>query len=240
MSILRGLIAAGVTPDDELMFVRLTYSPLMRFRAIAIRALRQNGEKYWQQISTMAESDKSVDVRTQAIRALVNINAVEAYKVLIELKETESDENLKNTISSLIQRHEQSIRNLPVDEEQLLQTAMSGLLSTDCKTRRKSVKTLNKLKHISTAQSLRDALSDADGIVRATAAETLGNIKDNLSVLPLTEMLESDSHTHARAAAAKALGLIGDKRAIEAIVKGLKDKSGHVRKWCWTSISKLR
>ena len=240
MSILKGLIAAGVTPDDELMFVRLTYNPLVRFRAIAIRALRQNGEKYWQRISVMAESDQNVVVRTQAVRALVNINAVEAYKVLNDLKENESDENLKNTISSLIQRHEQSIKNLPVDEEQLLQTAMSGLLSTDCKTRRKSVKTLNKLKHISTTQSLRDALSDEDGIVRATAAETLGNIKDNLSVFPLTEMLESDSYTHARAAAAKALGLIGDNRAIEAIFKGLKDKSGHVRKWCWSSISKLR
>lgn len=240
MSILKGLIAAGISLEDELMFVRLTYSPLVRFRAIAIRALRQNGEKYWQRIVTMAESDQNVDVRTQAVRALVNINAAEAHKMLIELKETESDENLKNTISSLIQRHEQSIRKLLVDEEQLLQTAMSELQSTDCKTRRKSVKVLDKLKHVSSAQSLRAALSDEDGIVRATAAETLGSIKDNLSVLTLTEMLENDSYDHARAAAAKALGLIGDKRSIEAIVKGLRDKSGHVRKWCWTSISKLR
>lgn len=221
MSILKGLIAAGISPEDELMFVRLTYNPLVRFRAIAIRALRQNGEKYWQRIATMAESDQNVDVRTQAVRALVNINAAEAYKVLIELKETESDENLKNTISSLIQRHEQSIRKLLVDEEQLLQTTMSELQSTDCKTMRKSVKVLNKLKHVSSAQSLRAALSDEDGIVRATAAETLGSIKDNLSVLTLTEMLENDSYDHARAAAAKALGLIGDKRSIEAIVKGL-------------------
>ena len=240
MGILRGLIAAGMTPDDELMFVQLTYSPLVRFRAISIRALRQNGEKYWQRISTMAESDQNVDVRTQAVRALVNINTAEAQEVLIELKETESDENLKNTISSLIQRHEQSIKNLLVDEEQLLQTAMSELQSTDCKTRRKSVKVLNKLKHVSAASSLRAALSDEDGIVRATAAETLGSIKDNLSVLTLTEMLENDSYDHAQAAAAKALGLIGDKRAVEAIIKGLKDKSGYVRKWCWTSISKLR
>lgn len=240
MSILQGLIAAGISPEDELMFVRLTYSPLVRFRAIAIRALRQNGEKYWQRIATMAESDQNVDVRTQAVRALVNINAAEAHKVLIELKETESDENLKNTISSLIQRHEQSIRKLLVDEKQQLQTAMLELQSTDCKTRRKSVKVLNKLKHVSSAQPLRAARSDEDGIVRATAAETLGSIKDNLSVLTLTEMLENDSYAHARAAAAKALGLIGDKKAIEAIVKGLRDKSGHVRKWCWTSISKLR
>ncbi|RKU15013.1 hypothetical protein C6501_07285 [Candidatus Poribacteria bacterium] len=240
MSILQGLIAAGITPDDELMFVRLTYNPLVRFRAIAIRALRQNGEKYWQRISAMAESDRNVDVRTQAVRALVNIDATKAYKVLIKLKENEPDENLKNTITSLMHRHEQSIRSLPIDEEQLLQSSLSGLQSSDKKIRIKGAKALGRLKHVSAIQPLCETLRDEDGIVRTVAAEALGSIGNNLSVLPLIEVLESDSHTHARAAAAKALGLIGDKRAIEAIGKGLKDKSGHVRKWCWTSISKLR
>ena len=63
MSILRGLIASGITPTDELMFMRLTYNPLVRFRAISIRALRQNGEKYWHRLSAMAESDPSIDIR---------------------------------------------------------------------------------------------------------------------------------------------------------------------------------
>ena len=240
MSILKGLIAAGIVPDDELMFVRLTFSPLVRFRALSIRALRQNGEKYWQRISTMAESDQNVDVRTQAVRALVNINAAEAHKVLIELKETESDENLKNTISSLIQRQEQSIRNLPIDEKQLLQSSLSELQSSDKAVRRKAAKVLGQLKHVSTIQPLCETLKDEDTIVRTVAAEALGLIGGNLAVLPLIEVLENDSYAHARAASAKALGLIGDKRAIEAIVQGLKDKSGHVRKWCWNSVSKLR
>ncbi len=240
MSILKGLIAAGISPNDELMFVRLTYSPLVRFRVIAIRALRQNGEKYWQRISTMAESDKSVDVRTQAVRALLNIDPTKAYNVLIKLKENELDQNLKNTITASIHRHEQSIRNLPIDEKQLLQSSLSGLQSSDKEIRRKGAKTLGRLKHVSAIQPLCETLKDEDRIVRTVAAEALGAIGNNLSVLPLIEVLESDSHAHARAAAAKALGLIGDKRAIEAIVKGLKDKSGHVRKWCWTSISKLR
>ena len=240
MSILQGLIAAGISPNDELMFVRLTYSPLVRFRAIAIRALRQNGKKYWQRISTMAELDKSVDVRTQAVRTLVNIDPTKAYNVLIKLKENEPDQNLKNTITASIHRHEQSIRNLPIDEKQLLQSSLSELQSSDKEIRRKGAKTLGRLKHVSAIQPLCETLKDEDGIVRTVAAEALGSIGNNLSVLPLIEVLESDSHAHARAAAAKALGLIGDKRAIEAIVKGLKDKSGHVRKWCWTSISKLR
>lgn len=240
MSILNGIIAAGITPTDELMFVRLTYNPLVRFRAISIRALRQNGEKYWHRLCAMAESDPSVDVRTQAVRTLVNIDAAAAHKILIKLRESEPEESLRNTIFSLIQRYEESIRNLPVDEKQLLQSLTSDLQSSDHKIRRKAAKDLRKLKHISVVQPLCSALKNEDKIVRATAAESLGRINNNLSVLPLIEVLENDPYSHARAAAAKALGLIGDKRALEAISNGLTDKNGNVRKWCWNSISKLR
>lgn len=240
MSILSGLIAAGITPTDELMFVRLTYNPLVRFRAISIRALRQNGEKYWHRLAAMAESDPSVDVRTQAVRALVNIDVAAAHKVLIKLQENESEENLRNTISLLIQRYEESIRNLPEDQTQLLQSLISDLQSVDHQIRRKAARDMRKLKHASAVQPLCSVLKDEDKLVRTTAAESLGKINNNLSVLPLIEVLENDSYAHARAAAAKALGIIGDKRALEAISNGLRDKSGNVRKWCWNSISKLR
>jgi HEAT repeat protein len=140
----------------------------------------------------------------------------------------------------LIQRQEQSIRNLPIDEKQLLQSSLSELQSSDKAARRKAAKVLGQLKHVSTIQPLCETLKDEDTIVRTVAAEALGLIGGNLAVLPLIEVLENDSHAHARAASAKALGLIGDKRAVEAIVQGLKDKSGHVRKWCWNSVSKLR
>ena len=240
MSILRGLIAAGITPDDELMFVRLTYSTLVRFRAISIRALRQNGEKYWQRLSAMAESDQIAEVRIQAIRALVNIDAAAAHKVLIKLRENDPEQRVKNAIFPLIQRYEESIRELPVDERQLLQSTISELKSLDYKIRRKAVTVLRKFKHVSTIQPLCDALKDEDGIVRAGAAESLGSIGDNSSVFPLIEVLENDSYPHARAAAAKALGRIGDKRAVEAIANGRQDKSGLVRKWCWRVFPKLR
>ena len=240
MSILNGLIAAGITPTDELMFMRLTYNPLVRFRAISIRALRQNGEKYWHRLSDMAASDRNVGVRTQAVRALVNIDVAAAHKILIKLRESESEESLRNTISSLIQRYEESARNLPVDEKQLLQSLTTDIQSSDCKIRRKAAKDLGKLKHTSAVQILCSALKDEDKLVRTTAAESLGKINNNLSVPLLIEVLENDPYSHARAAAAKALGKIGDKRALEAISDGLTDKNSNVRKWCWDSISKLR
>ena len=240
MSILRGLITAGITPTDELMFMRLTYSPLVRFRAISIRALHQNGEKYWHRLSDMAESDPDVDVRTQAVRALANIDITAAHKILIKLRENESEESLRNTISLLIQRYEESIRNLPEDQTQLLQSLISDLQSVDHQIRRKAARDLRKLKHASAVQPLCSALKDEDKLVRTTAAESLGKINDNSSVLPLIEVVENDPYSHARAAAAKALGQIGDKRAVEAIANGRQDKSAVVRKWCWRVFPKLR
>ena len=153
VSILKGLIEGDLTPDDELMFVRLTYSHLARFRVMSVRALCQFETKYWQRLLDMAKSDSNADVRIQAIRALVKIDSTTAHKVLIKLLEDNPEERTKKTICSLIQKHEESIRELSVDEEQLLQSAMSDLQSPDQKIRRKTARILGKLKHVSASCS---------------------------------------------------------------------------------------
>ena len=243
MSILKGLIDGGVTPEDELMFVQLTYSHLTRFREMSVRALCQFEKKYWQRLLDMAKSDPKVEVKDRAIRALFKIDSTTAYKVLIKLLEDNPEEKVKKTISSLIQKHEESIRELLVDEKQLQQSAMSDLKSPDEKIRRKAARILGKLKHVSAVQPLCDTLKDEDGIVRATAAESLGSIGDNASLFSLIEVLENDSHRDARAAAAKALGRCGqagDKRTLDVLLNGLNDSNGIVRKWCSDSLKRLR
>ena len=109
VSILKGLIDGGITLDDELMFVDLSSSHLAEFRVISVRALRELGGKYWQRLSDMAESDPDAEVSIRAIRALVRIDATTAQKVLIKLLENNPEERVKNTISSLIQRYNESI-----------------------------------------------------------------------------------------------------------------------------------
>lgn len=243
MSILKGLIAGGVAPEDGLMFVRLTYSHLARFRVMSVRALCQLGKKYWQRLLNMAKSDPNADVKIQAIRALVKIDSATAHKVLVKLLEDNPEEKVKKTISSLIQKHEESIRKLLVDEKQLLQSAILDLQSPDQRVRRKAPKTLGQLKHVSAVQPLCDTLKDEDGIVRAAAAEALGSIGDNASLFSLIEVLENDSYHHARAAAAKALGRcgqVGDKRVLDALLNGHDDRSGEVRKWCFQSLKRFR
>ena len=110
LSILQGFIAAGVTPSDEQMFVQLSTSHHARVRAISVRALCQLGESSWQKLCDMAESDPDVDVRSQAVKALVKIHPANAHEVLIKLREHDSDDGIKDTISSLIRRY--SVRAL--------------------------------------------------------------------------------------------------------------------------------
>jgi HEAT repeat protein len=241
MSILRGLVAAGVTPDDELMFSRLTYTHIARFRVMSVRALRQIGAKYWQRLSGMAESDPNADVRIEAVRALVDIDATTAHKVLIKLLESDPEERVRTTVYSLLQRlYYESIRELPAAERHLiLQHTISELQSSDHKTRRKAAGFLGKIKDVSAVQVLCDALKDEDRIARTKAAEALGLIGDNSSVFTLIEVLENDSYQHARAAAAEALGRIGDKRAVDALVKELNDESVLVRKWCTIALDRI-
>ena len=172
----------------------------------------------------MAKSDSNSDVRIQAIRALVNIDSTTAHKVLIKLLEDNSEERIKNTISSLIQKHEEFIRELLVDEKQLLQSAMSDLQSPDQKIRRKAARILGKLKHVSALQPLCDTLKDEDGIVRTAAVKALGSIGDNASLFSLIKVLEND----------------GDKRTLDVLLNGLNDSNGIVRKWCSQSLKRLR
>ncbi len=235
MSILKGLIAGGVTPDDELMFVRLTYSGFIGFRIMSVRALRQVGEKYWQRLSDMAESDPNAEVKIEAINALVKIDSTTAHKVLIKLRDNNPEEKVKNTISSWIQKYREA-------EEQPLQSTISELQSSNHRIRRKAAKSLGKLKHDSAVRLLCDALKDEDGIVRTVAAEALGSIGNKSASFPLIEALENDSYHDARAAAAKALGRcgkIGDKRIFEALLKGHNDRSPRVRKWCFFSLKRI-
>ena len=242
MSILQGLIKGGVTLEDEPMFVELTDSHLARFRQMSVDALRQFEKKYWQRLFDMAKSDSSAHVRIRAIRALFKIDSSAVHKVSIKLLEDNPEERIKNTISSLIQKHEEFIRELLVDEKQLLQSAMSDLQSPDQRVRRKASRTLGQLKHVSAVQTLCDTLKDEDGIVRATAAEALESIGDNAPLFSLIEVLENDSCHHARAAAAKALGRcgqVGYKRVLDALLNGQNDRSGQVRKWCSQSLKRL-
>ncbi len=238
MSILRGFIAAGMSSDDESMLLRLSQSHLVRFRLMSVKALSQLDESSWQRLADMAKSDSDEEVRIQAMRALVKLNITDAEKVLFKLYEDESDEQVKDSISSLIKRCQESNLDPAESNEPPSPSTISELKSSDHRVRRKAAKSLGKSKHDSAVAPLCEALRDENGIVRVTAAEALGTISNKESPFPLIEVLENDTYHHARAAAAKALGQFDDKRIVNVLRNGLNDSSGEVKKWCLRSINK--
>ena len=245
VNILEGLVVSGVTSDDEPMFERLSNNDLAQFRIISVRAFRRRGKKYWQRLSDMVESDPDAIVIIEAAEALVDIDATAAQNVLINLIEKNPEDSVKTKIGSMIQSYEEYRRDLSATEKQTLQTTISELKSPTSEIRKKAAKHLKKIKHVSTVQSLHHALKDEDGEVRKVVAEELGKIGDNRSVLRLIEILENDSYSHARAAAAKAIGqcaTIGDERAIDVLLKGCNDNYRYpaVRNSCSRSAKQLK
>ena len=80
-------------------------------------------------------------------------------------------------------------------------------------------------------QSLLNALADADTEVRASAAQSLGQLGDERAVAALSKALREDSDARVRRTAAWALGNIEDARAVPALVHAVKnDQDGEVRR----------
>lgn len=113
-----------------------------------------------------------------------------------------------------------------------------------------------------TAQSLISDLGDEDPMVRNYAAVNLGQTGDKQAIKPLAKALKDedqdvrkaakesliqiliktldDEDPRARATAAKALGQIGDKRAVKPLAKALKDEEQGVRSAAKEGLTKIQ
>lgn len=92
-----------------------------------------------------------------------------------------------------------------------------------------------------TADALIDVvLHDADGDVRSNVARTLVTYADKATVTPLITVLESDPRLTARENAAWALGQIGDKKAIQPLIKALEDPETRVRLRSVSALKRLK
>jgi HEAT repeat protein len=104
--------------------------------------------------------------------------------------------------------------------------------------RRRAIRALEKAGP-SAVEPLIAALQYMISIVRAGAAEALGEIKNTRAVEPLIAALQ-DENSDVRSWAAKALGEIEDTRAVEPIIAALKDKNAHVRSWAAEALGKIK
>ena len=72
-------------------------------------------------------------------------------------------------------------------------------------------------------------LLDSDPVVRRDAARALCRRGDPSSVPNILLALESETEGEVRFRLVEALGAIGDRRALPALIAGLEDHSEHVR-----------
>ncbi len=122
--------------------------------------------------------------------------------------------------------------------------------------------TFGEIDTLPTAQSLISDLGDEDPLVRENAAKELGGTGDKQAIKPLAKALKDeeqsvrkaakeslihiliktldDEDPRARATAAKALGQIGDKRAVKSLAKALKDEEQGVRSAAKEGLTKIQ
>ena len=84
-----------------------------------------------------------------------------------------------------------------------------------------------------------EALHSTHGTIRLGAIEALSTIKDVRAVEPLIRVLQKDTMSEVRWAAALALGEIGSPEAIPALVRLLRDGNRYIRFGCAEALLKL-
>ena len=99
---------------------------------------------------------------------------------------------------------------------------------------------LGALKDERAAAALLTALTDENAEVQLKAVAALGNLKDAKTVAKLSEILENPLEPDdVRAAAANALGNIGDKTAEPALIRALNIRVGDIAKNAIVALGKL-
>lgn len=101
---------------------------------------------------------------------------------------------------------------------------IAALKDSHASVRRAASQALGKIGDSRAVDSLIAALQDSDGYTCQNAVEALGKITAASAVEPLIAVFQNTKReTYLRREAAKALGLIGDPRALEVLIAALKD-----------------
>jgi HEAT repeat protein len=143
-------------------------------------------------------------------------------------------------------RHTDSLGRQPVDVltslgKPAVEPLIAELEDDDPLVRRQAAQGLGEIKDPRAVEPLIDLLNDGDSLVRRHAAKALGRIKDVRAVSPLIEVLNAkDEQPHVRMAAAEALGWIGERDAVEALVSGLKDPHWIVQSRAAIALGRMR
>jgi len=180
--------------------------------------------------------DTNLKVQSAAIDVLVKFNDVSAVAHLLEVLKDEAEQARRGAVEVLnAVATTAAIKDLVValqDADWWVQAraadalgtlggprvveAVLGLMDhTDCHVRRYAIEILNSIPDPRASQRLIQALDDPDWWVRERAIDALAKTGDPQAVEPLIRLFQSDGR--AAPLCARALGALGDPRAIEAL-----------------------
>jgi HEAT repeat protein len=237
--------------DAKRLIKALAYEKDAAVRRAAAEALGRLGETRAAHELATALGDAQADVRQAAAQALLQIGAPAVHSLLWQARDRWSPAG-KLAGQTLVQMGALAVENLCGvlestywdDQEQAAAARILGeigdaraveALSTACYTLRRSraaaeaARAITMIRGPGAVKALIAALGHADGQVRVSAAEALGEIGDRRAVRPLIRALKDEYYSTVRSEAAEALAKIGDTRAIEPLMAALEQRKVLVR-----------
>jgi HEAT repeat protein len=203
-----------------------------RVRAAAVWSLSHiGGRQVLPEVAKLAKEDPSGIVRFRAVWGLASIGDMSALSVAIEAL---GDENVSV-------RERAALLALEALQDGSIASRLLKLTAhPQADTRRLVMYLLARYgdKSKSAVPALTESLRDAEALVRAEAALSLGKLRARTALDKLLPLLK-DPDEHVRGSAAYAVGLIGGVSAMEASRQLLKDESAFVRAVAAESLQRL-
>ncbi|MYF16645.1 MAG: HEAT repeat domain-containing protein [Gemmatimonadetes bacterium] len=130
-------------------------------------------------------------------------------------------------------------------DQRAVQALIVATEDQDRNVRRQAIQSLGKMRDMRAAGVLRHALVGEDRYVRGVAARALGALRDTSAVELLISLVDREMHLQGRsgeemmASIARALGVLNDRRGIDALIRLLGHPGIHVRRSAVESLGQI-
>ncbi|MEX0727538.1 MAG: HEAT repeat domain-containing protein [Planctomycetaceae bacterium] len=189
-------------------------SPHAGVRANAVAALASSGDKKSEKILLPCLHDRDDELRYHAVKGLAHIGDRRYLSAIVPLLADENDRvrgALADAFGELV-------------EPRCIEPLLHLLQDQQESVRLKAATSLKKYRDPRIVPFLINGLNDDGETVQLRCIDTLGEQKSPDGVVPLISKLTINRSMTTRAAAAKALGEIGDEAAVDHLMDALKDE----------------
>ena len=162
----------------------------------------------------IALADRDVSVRRSAAMTLTSLDGPEIAAAAAKALNAETDPAVVESLLEIIGKG---------GADDALTTLQRFLDSNDLQLRHRAIATLRRLKNPQGAELLTPFLQDANPESRRLAVEAVGHLDNRCSVPRLQELLKTDSNEPIRAAAARSLGELRDEKSVGQLEEALHD-----------------